>query len=86
MQVNSHFSQKKCTLKNALMFWSQDLCSLIRAIDENSFRESGATFIEDTFREIQGDIFNTSRERGETVAQTASSSILGKLNDKAYVF
>ena len=86
MQVNSHFSQKKCTLKNALMFWSQDLCSLIRAIDENSFRESGATFIEDTFRQIQDDIFNTFREPGETVAQTASSSILGKLNDKAYVF
>lgn len=68
------------------MFWSQNSCALIRAIDEDSFHESGATFIEDTFRKNQDDIFNTFGERGETVAQTASSSILGKVNDKAYVF
>ena len=53
-------------------------------IDENSFRESSATFIEDTFREIQDDIFNTFGEPGKTVAWTASS-ILEQANDKKYV-
>ena len=64
--------------------WGQDLCSLIAAIYENSFRESSATFIEDTFREIQDDIFNTFGEPRKTVSWTASS-ILGQANDKAYV-
>ena len=85
VQTNSHFSQKMYP-KNALMFWSQNLCSLIRVIDEDSSHECGATFIEGTFRENQDDIFYTFGERGETVAQIARSSILGKVNDKAYVF
>ena len=52
--------------------WSQDLCSLIDAINENSFCDSSATSIEDTFREIQDDIFNTVGEPGKTVPwQTA---------------
>ena len=55
-------------------------------IDEDSSHECGATFIEGTFRENQDDIFYTFGERGETVAQIARSSILGKVNDKAYVF
>ena len=53
-------------------------------IDENSFRERSATFIKDTFHEIQDDIFNTFGEPGKTVAWTAIS-ILEQANDKAYV-
>ena len=63
---------------------SQDLCSLIGPIDENSFRESSATFVENRFREIHDDIFNTFGEPGKTVAWTASS-ILGQANGRAYV-
>ena len=66
------------------VLWSQDLCSLIGAINKNSFRDSNVTFVEDTFREIQGDIFNTFGEPGKTVAWTASS-ILGQANGRAYV-
>ena len=63
---------------------AKDLCSLISVIDNKSFRESSATFVEDTFREIQDDIFNTFGKPGKTVAWTASS-ILEQANDKAYV-
>ena len=45
-------------------------------------RESSGTFIEDTFREIQDDIFNTLGEPGKTIAWTASS-ILEQANHKA---
>ena len=64
--------------------WSQDLCSLIGAIYENSFHGSSATFVEDTFREIQDDIFNNFGDPGKAVAQTARS-ILWQVNNKAYV-
>ena len=47
--------------------WNQYLCSLIGAIDENSFRESSKTFVEDAFREIQDDIFNTFGDPGKAV-------------------
>ena len=53
-------------------------------MDENSFRASSPTSVEDTFREIPDDIFNTFGEPGKTVAQTASI-ILEKANDKVYV-
>lgn len=65
--------------------WSQDLCSLIRAIDKNSFHESSATCVEDTFLEIQDDIFNNFGKPGKTAAWTAST-ISGQGNDKEYVF
>ena len=64
--------------------WSQDLCSLIGAIYENSFHGSSATFVEDTFREIQDDVFNNFGDPGKAVAQTARS-ILWQINNKAYV-
>ena len=67
------------------VLWSQDLCSLIGAINKNSFRDSNVTFVEDTFREIQGDIFNTFGEPGKTVAWTASST-LGEKNDRDICF
>ena len=60
------------------------MCSFTDTIDENSFRASSATSAKDTFREIWGDIFNTFREPGKTVAQTASI-IFKKANDKVYV-
>ena len=60
--------------------WSQDLCSLIGAIYENSFHGSSATFVEDTFREIQDDIFNNFGDLGKAVAQTARS-ILWQVNN-----
>ena len=60
------------------------MCSFIDTWDENSFRVSSATSVEDTFREIQGDILNTFVERGKKVAQTASI-ILEKANDKVYL-
>ena len=53
-------------------------------MDENSFRASSPTSVEETFREIRDDIFNTFGEPGKTVAQTASI-ILEKANDKVYV-
>ena len=53
-------------------------------MDENSFRASSATSVEDTFQEIRDDIFNTFGEPGKTVTQTANI-ILEKANDKVYV-
>ena len=65
--------------------WSQDLYYLIGAINENCFCESSATSIEDTFHQIQDDIFNTFGDPGETVAW-ADSSVLGQANDKDMCF
>lgn len=50
-------------------FWSQNLCSLIDAMGANSFRGSSATFVEDTFWEIQDYIFNTFEEPEKKAAR-----------------
>ena len=62
----------------------KDLCSFIDTWDENSFRVSSATSVEDTFREIRDDILNTFVEPGKAATQTASI-IVEKANDKVYL-
>ena len=64
--------------------WSQDLCSLIDAMGANSFRESSATFIEDTFWEIQDYIFNTFEEPEKKAARKPAVS--REISSKVSIF